>query len=391
MRYLAIAILYFLAIVQGIGFTNVPALSTFLTAFHGFGLTTAQYGSLFLPMIAGAVASSFFGGILAKRYSLKLLLLIAVLFNVVAMACLAGGQWKLHDIAFTYPLLMTAMTFLGLGFGAAITALNPFVVHFFPKRSSSALTALHSCLGIGTAIGPLLLNVFFDFNIWWGEPAVISLLYFFLFLLALILLPKDASLEEKGPGEAKTSRSMFGIFVLIAVLYGITETTFGNWANIFLHQEKRFNQIDANYALSTFWGCVTAGRILATLLSLKVPARSIFRFLPFFILGGIGLILIINSLSTAILAFGLAGIGCSAFLPLTINFGIKNLLSNPSFASGLLIAVYMFGYGIAAEGIGFLHKSEHLPFQSVYLWLGALVIILGTFCFLGTSKKHPNE
>ena len=51
------------------------------------------------------------------------------------------------------------------------------------------------------------------------------------------------------------------------------------------------------------------------------------------------------------LAFGLAGLGCSALLPLTISFGQHDLAAVGASLSGLLIAVYQVGYGIAAFGV----------------------------------------
>ncbi len=388
LKKFAIATLYTLAFVQGIGFTTMPGLSNYLTSLHGFGFTASQYGSLFIPMILGAILAALLGGILAKKHSLKALTLVAILCNIFAMAGIGASAWKIQEQAFTFPLLMTAMVLLGLGFGANITALNPFVVHFFPRNSSSALTALHSCLGIGTAVGPLLLNISFSLHAWWIEPLLISIIYAILGILALTVLPKSATIEDDNSGNGRTaSNRLLAIFAFIALLYGITETTFGNWANIYLKTEKNLSQIDANYALSTFWGAVTVGRILATFINLKVAPKITFRMLSFIILLGIGMVEVIFSMPSAIVAFALAGIGCSAFLPLTIHFGMQNFLTNSSFASGLLIAVYMLGYGIAAEGIGTIHKNFDISFHEIYLWLGALVVILGALSFLGAKKN----
>jgi MFS family permease len=59
-----------------------------------------------------------------------------------------------------------------------------------------------------------------------------------------------------------------------------------------------------------------------------------------------------------VLVFGLAGLGCSALLPLTISFGQHDLVTVGAAVSGLLIAAYQVGYGIAAFGFG--------PLQDVF-------------------------
>ena len=52
------------------------------------------------------------------------------------------------------------------------------------------------------------------------------------------------------------------------------------------------------------------------------------------------------------LAIGLAGLGCSALLPLTISFGQEELKAFAAATAGGVIASYQLGYGIAAFGIG---------------------------------------
>jgi hypothetical protein len=59
-----------------------------------------------------------------------------------------------------------------------------------------------------------------------------------------------------------------------------------------------------------------------------------------------------------VLAFGLAGLGCSALLPLTISFGQSELASVSAAVAGGVIAFYQFGYGIAAFGVGPLLRQR---------------------------------
>ena len=66
------------------------------------------------------------------------------------------------------------------------------------------------------------------------------------------------------------------------------------------------------------------------------------------------------------LAVGLAGLGCSALLPLTISFGQKELTAIAASVAGGLIAFYQIGYGIAAFGVGPLHDRVGLSLQAIF-------------------------
>jgi hypothetical protein len=69
-------------------------------------------------------------------------------------------------------------------------------------------------------------------------------------------------------------------------------------------------------------------------------------------------------------AFGLAGLGCSALLPLIISLG------RSAASPGDLIACYQLGYGLAAFGVGPLHDRAGVSLR--VLFGGGAAIALGT-------------
>jgi predicted MFS family arabinose efflux permease len=79
-----------------------------------------------------------------------------------------------------------------------------------------------------------------------------------------------------------------------------------------------------------------------------------YRVLPFLLAAAFVLIALLSEGDTAlgVLAFALAGLGCSALLPLTISFGQEQLVQISAAATGGVIAFYQVGYGIAAFGVG---------------------------------------
>ena len=89
-----------------------------------------------------------------------------------------------------------------------------------------------------------------------------------------------------------------------------------------------------------------------------------------------------------ILAFGLAGFGCSALLPLTISFGQERLASMSAAMAGLVIAFYQVGYGIAAFGVGPLRRAG-LTLPGLYGVSAVVAVALGVLS-LAVAHGRPS-
>ena len=164
-------------------------------------------------------------------------------------------------------------------------------------------------------------------------------------------MPAGATSDQKSRTKLP---SRFWIFAAFALLYGIVETMNGNWATLYMSQSLGATAATASFALTAFWGMVTVGRVLFAAIAKRFPANRTYRLLPFVIVVAFVILasLPTGSVGLGILAFGLAGLGCSALLPLTISFGQAELTVIAASVAGGLIAFYQMGYGIAAFGVG---------------------------------------
>jgi hypothetical protein len=97
---------------------------------------------------------------------------------------------------------------------------------------------------------------------------------------------------------------------------------------------------------------VTASPVLFARIEQWLPTRVTYRVLPFVLAAALVAIALLPDGTPAlgVLAFGLAGPGCSALLPLTISFGQEQLVVMSASVAGGVIACYQLGYGIAAFG-----------------------------------------
>ena len=151
----------------------------------------------------------------------------------------------------------------------------------------------------------------------------------------------------------------FWCYAAFAVLYGSCETMNGNWSQLEMTRRLGASATQASLALAAFWGMVTGGRVLFALIDRWLSARVIFHLLPFVLVGTFAIVGVLAQpdATAGIAVFGLAGLGCSALLPLTISFGEEELTAMSAAIAGGIIAFYQVGYGIAAFGVGPLQQA----------------------------------
>ena len=127
---------------------------------------------------------------------------------------------------------------------------------------------------------------------------------------------------------------------------------------------------------------VTVGRLVFAAAARWVPEQVVYHVLPFVLAGTFGLIAVLpdDTPGLGILGFGLAGLGCSALLPLTIGFGEEELAAIAPAMAGGVIAFYQVGYGIAAFGVGPLLDAG-VGLKSVYAAAAAVAVAMGLLSF----------
>ncbi len=134
----------------------------------------------------------------------------------------------------------------------------------------------------------------------------------------------------------------------------------------------------ASLALTGFWAAVTAGRVLLAAVQRWLPSRAAYHGLPFLLAVAFVLIAALpaHAPAAAVAAFGLAGLGCSALLPLTISFGQGKLADHRAMVAGGVIACYQVGYGLAAFGVGPL-TSAGIRLPAVFAASAAVAVVMG--------------
>lgn len=384
----AVLVVYVGALVQGLTLVSFPALSAVLT--RGYGLTDAQYGAIFLPQVACAVLGAMLGGGLARRIGLKPLLALSLAASGLSQALLAA--LTVVPPALAFPCVLAGTALLGLGFGISGAPMNSYPPTLFPRQPHGAVVAAHTLIGLGLAIGPLLSGEFVGRGAWAGFPLLLVVLTGTLAAATLATpLPRcepDGMHAAAGAANETPVRTpMFWIFFAIVVLYAFAEGTFSSWAVIFLRDTKGLPEMTASLALSAFWGAVVVGRLTVSLLVARVSPAAVWATLPLIMIAAFLLMPGVSSGAEGIAAFALAGLGCSAFLPLSITLASHRFPRDVAWVSSMLIAALMIGVGVGSFAIGALR--ELLAFEALYRVsaLYAVAVLLLAIPVLRASRR----
>jgi len=379
----AATVVYAAGVVQGITLVTFPAASAIFTDADEYGLSSSAYGAIFVPQALAAIAFALLGAGLARRLGSRRLYLAGLTANLVSMGLLLTSALVVDSSA-AYPILLLATASLGIGFGLTVPAINTLTAMLHPTSVDGSVLVLNALLGLGTALAPVLVAVFVGLGFWWGLPLASG-------AMLLGLLATSARLRVKADGSQRPAPVRAGVgiptrfwaFAGFALLYGVCETMNGNWAQLDVTRDLGSSTTVASLALTAFWASVTLGRLGFAAIQRRFPTRRTYHLLPFVLaVAFVGVSLVPDGQpALAVAAFALAGLGCSALLPLTITFGQEELVNVSASVAGGVIAFYQLGYGIAAFGAGPL-QSAGLELPTLFGLTAIVAVAMGALSFV---------
>lgn len=387
-----VALIYVIGLVQGLALVTFPAASSIFTSPSGFGFGASRYGMMFVPQVILAILASSIGPSLARRWTLKRVLQAGLSADLLAMILLAASRLLVDVPGAAYGMLLMATGSLGFGFGAAVMALFTYAQTFVPGHEDRSVLVLNALLGAGTALAPLFVAIFLGVGVWWLMPLMVAAA-----LTALLLqstkVPLEASVGNVAhDATAERLPGSFWLFATAVLLYGVAETLNGNWSGPYLTRERGLSAESASFALMAFWAMVTVGRILFATVSSERTVPWIYAGLPVVLIAAFQLVSHASGAAESIVAFGLSGLGCSAFFPLSISLSGQEFPKLASLTSGELVAFYQAGYGVAAFGVGPLRDLAGLSFHAIYSWGSALgVAMFGVAVAVGQLRRPVYE
>jgi len=397
-RFLKLTVYYLAAWLDGICIILLPASSFIFKSLTMNGITDQQYGFSFFPMNLAAILITVNFQVLLRRFGKEKIFYAGLFFHFLYGLFVISMSLALGRPALSFSFLLGANFMLGIGFGLLLSILNIYIVDLFTKKRDTFVTGLHSMVGAGAAMAPLLVS-FFARHGFWSYSALFAV---FAVTLITILAYMGGVTKEGGDasGPVRHRREdairkpgplapIAVLFIVTTVFYGVAEAILGNWTAVYLTQDKGFSIQTASLALSFFWFFMTVGRVTATFLTLVMHARFLYRLSPIVIVTGLLMIVFIRGEDRILAAYMTVGLGCSYFFPLTISLATEYFDQWREILPPLIVAGLMTGVFIGSFLVGFFRDHSLLSLSGAFLGAALSAGTAGLFALFLTRRKVP--
>jgi fucose permease len=379
-KTVTIVVVFILAFLTGVNFVVFPALGTAFTDPSLFGLSSSQFGNLFIPQVICIIISCLGAPFLVNKLGPKIVLGSGLLLMIVSTGILWLLQYNM-DSHLLFSILMILVACMGLGFGLSITTLNPLAASLFEEGKSSAILLLQFLVGLGTSTSPLMMSLIGDVKNWMYVPGSIFIVVSAACAAFLFLKVEKGAFFEL-PDHFKIPRKLW-IFFAVIILYGFIEGTFGSFGGIILKNQGLDNN-KASLGLSLFWGGIALNRLLFGIFSKKNDLSNIFLFSPLLVGVLLFILLVYPNINILLLLMFFIGFFMGSIFPGSIGWGTVEFPTLSVLVSGFLMAANQIGTGVVTNVLGNFsnYTSEILEFL-----IFCTIIICGILFYLKRNSK----
>ena len=262
------------------GFTDNlkgPTLPAMLAELH---ISYGTGGNIFSGEYLGFLIATLITGILADRFGLKSVMLLAGVFLWIGVSGYSFFQSAI--------LLSGSFFVIGLGLGAIELGPNAIIVSLHHERKGLYLNLMSVLHGLGSLVAPLFAGWLLSLSISWRVIYRWDLLLIALFVFIFIFLrfPKaeeKAQLDFRHIPQIAFKGQLPWFYVAIA-FYVAAEIGMAAWLVTFLQQIRNAPVTQSNQSLSLFFAMLMIGRLLG---GFFVNRIGYLRSILFMTIGGI--------------------------------------------------------------------------------------------------------
>ena len=311
------------------GFTDNlkgPTLPSMIQDLH---IDYGTSGNIFFGEYFGFVVTSLIAGILADRFGLKVILILA---GGLLATGVAGYS------TFSNTMLLTASLFsVGLGLGAIELGANATIVQIHPKKTGLYLNLMAVLHGLGSLIAPLFAGWLLGLNISWRIIYRWDILLIALFVLLFLFLQFPKSQEQNNSIDFKNIpnfafKGILPWFYAAIAFYVAAEIGVGSWLVTYLQDTRNQSILVSNQNLSLFFGLLTLGRLIGGFI---VHRLGYLRSILFASIASLVCVLL-GTFTTFTIFFPITGLFFSIIFPTFTAAVSENLKENTNTILGVL-------------------------------------------------------
>ena len=192
-----------------------------------------------------------------------------------------------------------------------------------------------------------------------------------------------------GPAARPLGDTALWLFLGVGALYGLTESVYGNWAVVYLTEERGLGVAEAGIALAAFWAALTAGRFVVAGVLLGLPPARVLPVLTALMAGACLVVPAAASARGGVLVFALGGLGCSAVFPLTVGLAGRRFPAHRTWVSSALFAALVAGLGVGSLSTGLLR--EWLNLATIYRLAALPPILAAALALRGDGEPRRED
>ncbi|NLE44551.1 MAG: MFS transporter [Chloroflexi bacterium] len=352
-----------------------PALPLLASA---FGIGLVQQGSLMTAYAVGYLFAVVFGGYLADRWSKERVLTCGL--------GLIGAGLVLTWAAPNYVSGLAALGVTGGGGGLIEMVVSAIVSDYVPDRRGSALNLLQLAFGLSAA-SPIILTWLVDTEGSWRLGFVaLGGIAWVLGLLSLMLTSRGTPSEDRIDLRAVTllaRRPRLWAIAASQAAYVFSEVSLLSWSITFLVSGRGISAARANGALSLFWVALLAGRMLTTILAVRIRLDRLLILMTVAAMAGVVTLVLVADGEAARILVGILGFLYAGIFGTIIAYAGDEFPRYSGTVFGLIMAAGAAGAVIGPWAVGAVAEAVTLE---AALWLvaatmgltGVIYMILGS-------------
>jgi FHS family glucose/mannose:H+ symporter-like MFS transporter len=240
------------------GFTDnlkgptLPSMLAELKISYGTG------GNIFFSEYLGFLIATLITGILADRFGLKSVILLAGVFLGFGVSGYSFFQ--------TPQLLSSSLFVLGLGLGALELGPNAIIIRLHRERKGLYLNLMAVLHGLGSMVAPLFAALLLSVSISWRIIYRWDILLIALFVLLFIFLRFPKAEEKTQLNFRRVPQIAFKEklpwFYAAITFYVAAEIGLASWLVTFLQKFHNISVAASNQSLALFFAMLMLGRLL---------------------------------------------------------------------------------------------------------------------------------